>query len=418
MKIKGQIFLISISVLFTLYQVVFFDDPLDKELLDFTIATLIAWFVGWQYDKAMFYGKERKASEESYRQLINSLPEAVLIHHGNKILFANAAAIELFGAQKHEELVGKDVYDLLFADYRERAKERIKQVYKEKKPLVNIEHKVSKLDGSTIFCEVSSLYIVYEGKEAVLTIGKDITERKAETERLLQKSEKLALLGQMAAGIAHEIRNPLTSIKGFIQLFRTNSDQQEYYDLVLSELERINNIVGEFLVLAKPSSVVFKEHQVESLVKDVITLINSQSLLNNVQIEIEVSNDLPAISCEETQMKQVFLNILKNSIEAMPAGGIIRVTVSKLNRDKLSVKFIDNGAGIPEERMASLGEPFYTTKEKGTGLGLMISFKIVESHNGELKISSERNIGTTVEVILPTITQTYLKPVLDFPEAN
>ena len=121
----------------------------------------------------------------------------------------------------------------------------------------------------------------------MLSIGNDITERKEQTEQLLQKSEKLALLGQMAAGIAHEIRNPLTSIKGFIQLFKVEKHQDEYYDIVLSELDRINNIVGEFLVLAKPTVAVFAEKDVKELIKDVVTLINTQSILSNVQIFVE-----------------------------------------------------------------------------------------------------------------------------------
>jgi signal transduction histidine kinase len=252
---------------------------------------------------------------------------------------------------------------------------------------------------------VSSLNIVIGGQEAVLSIGKDITERKEQTERLLQKSEKLALVGQMAAGIAHEIRNPLTSIKGFVQLFKSDQLREEYYDIVLAELERINIIVGEFLVLAKPTVAVFKETDVRILIKDVVTLINTQSILNNVQIFVEFDRDLPMVSCEENQLKQVILNLLKNAIEAMPQGGNIDVQVKEKEEGKISIQIIDQGIGIPKERIATLGEPFYTTKEKGTGLGLMTCYKIIESHNGELNIQSKVNVGTTIEVILPTITQ-------------
>jgi signal transduction histidine kinase len=215
----------------------------------------------------------------------------------------------------------------------------------------------------------------------------------------------LALLGQMAAGIAHEIRNPLTSIKGFVQLFKTEQHRVEYYDIVLSELDRINDIVGEFLVLAKPTAAVFAEKDVKELIKDVVTLINTQSILNNVQIFVEFECDLPRISCEENQLKQVFLNLLKNAIEAMPSGGNIDVKVKVKEEGKISIQIIDQGIGIPKERIPTLGEPFYTTKEKGTGLGLMTCYKIIENHHGELTIDSELNKGTTIEIILPTITQ-------------
>ncbi|MGZ0879877.1 ATP-binding protein, partial [Priestia megaterium] len=216
--------------------------------------------------------------------------------------------------------------------------------------------------------------------------------------------EKLALIGQMAAGIAHEIRNPLTSIKGFIQLFKSKyKSDEEHFNLVLSELERINLIVGEFLVLAKPTAREFKERQITSLLKDVVMLINAQAIMNNIQIFLECESDIPHVICEENQLKQVFVNILKNAIEAMPNGGIIDVKIKKKEKNRVSIYFIDQGLGIQEDRLLTLGEPFYTTKEKGTGLGLMVSYKIVESHDGELKISSKVNRGTTVEVILPIV---------------
>ncbi|MGG4505092.1 ATP-binding protein [Heyndrickxia sporothermodurans] len=194
--------------------------------------------------------------------------------------------------------------------------------------------------------------------------------------------------------------------------------QKEYYDLVLNELERINIILGEFLVLAKPSVVVFKEIDVKKLIKDVVTLINSQLMLNNVQIKVEMDEHIPSISCEETQMKQVFINILKNSIEAMPNGGIIEIKVQEKKKGKLSICIIDQGTGIPSDRISTLGEPFYTTKEKGTGLGLMTCIRIIESHNGTFHISSELNKGTTVEITIPTITQPYIPIMIQLGDTS
>ncbi|PLR76610.1 PAS domain-containing sensor histidine kinase [Bacillus sp. V3-13] len=408
MKKTGQIVLVSISILFTLIQSLFFNDPIEKETVDFILATAIAWFVGWHLDKVKFYARERKESEESYKQLIESLPESVIIHHNGIILYVNKAAEIMAAARSKEELIGRSIFDFLPREEDDLVKERIEQVYKEKKPLMNFEHRVTRLDGKTIFFEESSLYILFEGKEAVLSIGKDITDRKEKTERLLQKSEKLALVGQMAAGIAHEIRNPLTSIKGFIQLFRSNNSQEEYFEIVLAELERINLIVGEFLVLAKPTAIVFQEKNLKNLIKDVVMLINTQSILNNVQIFVEFGADIPNISCEENQLKQLFINILKNGIEAMPMGGTIDLKVEKKEDGKVSILFIDHGVGIPEERIPTLGEPFYTTKEKGTGLGLMTCYKIVETHNGELNITSKVGQGTTIEIILPVLTKEHI----------
>jgi PAS domain S-box-containing protein len=407
MNKSGQIILVLISVLFTTYQKIMNHDHFFT--IDFFIFTLIAWFVGRQYDKARYYEKKARASKESYKHLIDSLPESVIIHHNNMIVYVNNAAVSMMGAASKKEIIGKSILDFIDPEYEERILERIKQVKKEKRPLNSIEHRIKRFDGSMFFFEVSSMNIVFGEKEAVLSIGKDITVRKVQTERLLQKSEKLALLGQMAAGIAHEIRNPLTSIKGFIQLLKTNNLKEEYFDMVFSELERINSFIGEFLVLAKPSADIFVEQDVKVLIKDVVTLINTQSILNNVQIFVEFESDLPMVCCEKNQLKQVFLNLLKNSIEAMPKGGSIDISVKEKEEGKISVQIIDQGIGIPKERIPSLGEPFYTTKEKGIGLGLMICYKIIENHNGKLTIESKVNKGTTIEIIFPTITQPLLK---------
>jgi PAS domain S-box-containing protein len=399
----GQITLVLISVLFSSFQTIVEHERFFT--VDFLIFTGIAWLVGWQYDRVRFFGKKARDSEESYRQLIDSLPKSVIVHQDNKVIYVNKEALMMIGAKQKEEVIGTSIYNYVFPEYKERLIERLNQVKKEVLPLNNIEYKFKKLDGSVFVFEGASMFITYGGKEAVLSIGNDITKRKEQTEQLLQKSEKLALLGQMAAGIAHEIRNPLTSIKGFIQLFKSETYQAEYYDIVLSELDRINNIVGEFLVLAKPTAAVFAEKDVKELIKDVVTLINTQSILNNVQIFVEFESDLPKISCEENQLKQVFLNLLKNAIEAMPSGGNIDVKVKVKAEGEISIQIIDQGIGIPKDRIPTLGEPFYTTKEKGTGLGLMTCYKIIESHSGQLRIDSEVNEGTTIEVILPTITQ-------------
>lgn len=407
MNKSGQMILVLISILFTTYQKIFNHDNFFT--MDFFIFTFIAWFVGRQYDKARYYEKQARSSEDSYKQLIDSLPESVFIHQDYRVIYVNKASVSMMGAISKEDIIGKSILDFIDPEYEERIHERIKQVKKEKRPLNSIEHRMKRFDGSTFFFECSSLYIVFGEKEAILSIGKDITIRKTQSERLLQKSEKLAMLGQLAAGIAHEIRNPLTSIIGFIHLLKSNNLKEEYFDIVFSELERINSIVGEFLVLAKPSVVTFVEQDVKELIKDVVTLINTQSILNNVQIFVEFESDLPMVSCEKNQIKQVFLNLLKNSIEAMPKGGIIDLKVKEKEEGKISILIIDQGIGIPKERMSTLGEPFYTTKEKGTGLGLMTCYKIIEGHNGKLTIQSKLDEGTTIEIILPTITQSLLK---------
>ncbi|WP_338472272.1 ATP-binding protein [Niallia sp. XMNu-256] len=406
MKKTGQVSAFIIVIIFTFFHIFPFKGiSLWNFIISLTIVTTIAWMIGRQYDKIKFYMVRMNESEKNYRQLIDTMPNAILIYYKERILYVNNSAISLLGAVDQEQILGQSVYRFIHPNYREKAKERLSKLRKKHEVTNHADQKVVRLDNKTIYLEVSSRLINYEGKEAILSVFEDVTHKKEETEGLLQKSDKLAVVGQMAAGIAHEIRNPLTSIRGFIQLFESKyKDDQPYFQLVLSELDRINLIVGEFLVLAKPTAVEFKEKEVNNLIKEVVTLINTQAIMNNIQISVEYEQNSPIIVCEESQLKQVFINLLKNAIEAMPNGGLIEVRVKEQTKGSVSIYISDQGVGIPEGRIPKLGEPFYTTKEKGTGLGLMISYKIIESHNGEINISSEINKGTTIEVTLPTKT--------------
>jgi PAS domain S-box-containing protein len=230
----------------------------------------------------------------------------------------------------------------------------------------------------------------------------DITNRK-KAEEQLRRSERIAAAGQLASGIAHEIRNPLAAIKWSLQFLRSceRKEQENHIDLILSELERIDSIVGDFLKLAKPDSVSFHDRDVRVLLEQIVRLMNTQAMRNHVQFVLDCENEIPLIHCEENQLKQVFINLIKNALEAMPNGGTLTIQVQRDGADKIRIRFVDQGHGIPAEYLPRLGEPFFTTKEKGTGLGLMISHKIIEDHGGKMWITSEVNRGTTVEILLP-----------------
>ncbi|WP_281884453.1 PAS domain-containing sensor histidine kinase [Paenibacillus sp. YYML68] len=237
---------------------------------------------------------------------------------------------------------------------------------------------------------------------SISIVCRDISERKR-TEELLRNTEKLSVAGQLAAGIAHEIRNPLTSLKGFTQFMKTAAEYKDYYlDIMISELNRIEQIINELLMLAKPpQAATFENRPLSPIIEHVISLLESQSNLRNVEVHTSLHKTLPHVYCEENRLKQVFINVMKNAIEAMPNGGRIDISSELIEDRHLVLTFADNGPGIPPEVLQRLGEPFFTTKDSGSGLGLMISQKMIAEHGGHLDIQSELTVGTTVKIVLP-----------------
>ncbi|OZI12271.1 hypothetical protein CEW92_07275 [Bacillaceae bacterium SAS-127] len=235
-----------------------------------------------------------------------------------------------------------------------------------------------------------------------LSISEDVSELK-ESELLIKKSDKLGVVGQLAAGIAHEIRNPLTAVKGFLQLLNQETETK-YADIILTELERIEFIMNEFLMLAKPhEEMKMEEKSIVDVLKEVITFMGPEAILNQVEIITEFTDEPLMVICEQKQLKQVFINLIKNAIEAIPSGGQVFVRTMVKSNGFVCIEVEDNGVGISNEKIERLGEPFYSSKEKGTGLGLMVSFKIIENHKGTFQIFSEEGNGTTVQILLPLV---------------
>jgi two-component system sporulation sensor kinase A len=257
-------------------------------------------------------------------------------------------------------------------------------------------------DGSEFWVELSIVPVADESGQYThwVSIQREITDRRL-IEKMLRNSEKLNVVGELAAGVAHEIRNPLTSLRGFTQLLKFNPEaNKKFLPLMISELDRIEYIVSEFLSLAKPSEDQFTRTSLLSLMQNIVLLLDIHAIMSNVQITLDIPDTMPLIYCEENRMKQVFLNIIKNGIESMEKGGTL-IIKGEYQNEQLLIKFIDQGCGIPADIIANLGKPFYTTKEKGTGLGLMMCHQIIKSHNGQMHFESVINQGTTVFITLP-----------------
>lgn len=217
------------------------------------------------------------------------------------------------------------------------------------------------------------------------------------------QTDKLSLAGVLAAGIAHEIRNPLTSLRGFIQLQR---EQQPLYSrIMLEEIDRINAIVSELLLLAKPKAAVYEAKRIDRLLEETLTLLRAQALLVGIELTSSVDEDASRaeVLCDENKLKQVFINLVKNGMEATANGGAIHIHLIR-EEEWVVVSVSDEGCGMPAELLKSVGTPFLSTKEGGTGLGLMVCGSIVQEHKGTIRYRSEVGKGTSVEVRLPVYT--------------
>ncbi|MFC0524860.1 ATP-binding protein [Pontibacillus salicampi] len=236
-----------------------------------------------------------------------------------------------------------------------------------------------------------------------LAIRNDITERK-KTEEVLHRQDKLAAVGQLAAGVAHEIRNPLTSMRGyaeFLQLDEVDHERREYLDIIVDEIERVNTIVEDFMMLAKPKEVELSHENIVPILRNVLSLLSYTARKYKVNLHLEAEVEEVQLLCDADRLKQVFINLVKNGIEATPRGGDVTVELHVDNQD-IIIRVKDTGKGISSEEIKKLGEPFYTTKQSGNGLGLMTSFKIIESHHGSVRVESEKEIGTSFIITLPS----------------
>ncbi|WP_449539820.1 ATP-binding protein [Ferdinandcohnia sp. Marseille-Q9671] len=271
----------------------------------------------------------------------------------------------------------------------------------EKGSTTRIEESVPIPGGGVRTFDVIRVPLYEEGQRSgLVTIGRDISNVKA-AEELALRREKLSVVGELAAGIAHEIRNPLTTIKGFVQLQREKNDSTSHIsDIILSELDRINQIVSELLVFSKPQSKIMKEFEVGELIDYVIKLTSHEAILHNVEVTVENDAKHSILYGDINELIQVLVNVIKNSIDAMPDGGQTKIR-THMKHDTIYIEVIDTGVGIPEERLEKIGEPFFTLKEKGMGLGLTMSNKIIQDHKGTFTIRSKVGFGTKVMISLP-----------------
>jgi PAS domain S-box-containing protein len=358
-----------------------------------------------------------REGEERYRFLVELSPEAIFVASEGKHVFTNSAGLKLLGASSTDQIIGKPVMDVIHPDYREIVAERMLKAMETGITPIPIEEKFIRLDGKVIDVEVRGSPLVYQGEPAMQVVVRDITERKRQEEERRQLEQKaqlasrLASVGEMAAGIAHEINNPLTSVIGYSQLLSSREDIPEDVKMDLRAIDegaqRVAGIIKRLLTFArqtKPERVLVN---INDLITNTLDLRAYHLRTNNIKVTTKLATDLPLTTADPAQLQQVFLNIIVNAEAAMTqarGGGKLLINTEEVN-GTIRISFKDNGSGIAKKNLERIFDPFFTTREvdQGTGLGLSICHGIIAEHRGRIWAESKLGRGATFIVELPVV---------------
>ena len=378
----------------------------------FYATAFLSSFLAEQVRKSKKDLKEKEISfnhlEVLHENIVQSIASGILtLNNLGKITSFNHAA-QVITRLKSSEILGKNFYEIFFSP-------QDKNINLNNLPK-RFETSFTRSDGASFILGFSSSILRDKQQNEIGKIAtfQDLT-RVRDMEEKIKRMDRLAALGGLAAGIAHEIRNPLTSLSGSIQVLRDQLDLTEenrkLINIALGETKRLNNLITDFLLFAQPERGEKKKLDISSLIEETLDLfIHSPECKKNIRVTKSIAPEL-LIEGNAGHLKQVFWNILKNAVQSQPVGGVIHIAAMIENqkttleedvpnrKTKISIK--DNGCGIPQEIQKKIFDPFFTTKEQGSGLGLAISYRIIENHKGELTISSKENQGTEVIIHLP-----------------
>ena len=383
-------------------------------ILLFYIIALLASFVVEQERKARTSLAERESAFDQldllYRSIIESVDTGILtIDLAGKVKSFNRAAEEITGFS-FAEVENKNIAQVFpgYSDLEDRAKSSINQQGSGKK---RMEMLVSgKEKGRLIFgCSVSDLKDNTGNRIGNILIFQDLTSRK-KMEEALEKSRRLAFIGEMAASLVHEIRNPLVSISGSIQVLKNelnlNEADERLMKIILRSKDQLENFMRDFLLLARPPSGIHEIIDIREIFTDVLESVRYAPDWHDGIEVVQKLSDRTFVHANKAQIRQVVWNLVLNAVQSMPDGGRLTVETRKVFlpdlREYLEIRIADTGYGIEEDDLKKVWEPFYTTKERGTGLGLTIVNRIIESYAGNIKIEGTPEGGTACTVCLPS----------------
>jgi len=334
---------------------------------------------------------------ENLQQLIDAIPTGFLaIDNEERIIAVNEECKKIFFSKNKDVLVGTSLKEFLNHqdDY-------------QKAPILRALHG-EEIKGE-FFPRNEQLFLITtqpirSTKEDKIIGAVALYQNVTELEKLrgeMNQLDRLHIVSQMAASITHEIRNPMTAVRGFIQLLQEKSSQefQNYFEIILKELDRANQIISDFLAFSRTRKVEEKEYNLNEIIYGLHPILLADSNIKGQYIELDLDQNVPSLLVNENEIKQLILNLARNAMESMEDGGELVIRTRFID-GKVELQITDSGIGISKEQKKRLFEPFYTTKERGTGLGLAVCKNIVDKHNGRIEVDSELGKGTTFTIIL------------------
>lgn len=374
--------------------------PSDYDESDIYQLKLLSWGI-WEIVKKREEAEKLISSEERFNTAFNSSPNmmAIVSVKNYSLIEANQKFLEII-EYVYEEAVGHTLVEFNLWLDPENNQPLLPQLLKRGK-FNNEEFNIYTRSGKTCTVLASIEMINISAEPCLLIVMQDITEQKALQNELI-RLDRLNLVGEMAASIGHEIRNPMTAVRGFLQMFQDKySEDQEFLDLMIEELDRANFIITEFISLAKNKIVELSPQKLNFVLKKILPILRANAAILDKDIKLEMEH-LPCVLLDEKEIRQLVLNLVNNAMESMPAGGgTIKIsTFAEENQVVLSIQ--DQGLGIHADILDKLGTPFFSTKEQGTGLGLAVCYGIAERHNAKIDIETSKR-GTTFYVRFPMI---------------
>lgn len=349
-----------------------------------------------------------------YENIMNSIPSGVITTDlAGRVITVNKGAEYILNISA-DRCVNQNVSHLFRGISDE--KFDILRCIKDGENLINYELTVEKANGDTVVLGVS-VSVLKNDRNRIIGSVINITDFTAKKflENQVQRADQLAALGEMSAGLAHEIKNPLTSIRGFTQLLPKKMEDRDflvrYVELVSRESKRLDDIVERFLAFARPRHPGKQTCNINDILLNTLSLVHYQVEKNTIHLAQKLS-DIPAVEGDWQQLEQVFINIILNAIQMMDkddrqihlsTSSIVKKMVDNRYKQFVVVRITDNGPGIPQEKISKIFHPFYTTRKNGTGLGLSITNQIIEDHNGTIEVTSRIGEGTTFTIYLPAV---------------